>query len=515
MRTAFTLSSLLLAACGSSHGSSSPPPPPPSAFTVSVNPVAVSLAAGATATVAVAIDRSAGFTAPVALELVGPAAGVTGSFSPNPAPGAQATLTLTGGGGAGTRGLYVRGSAGSAKDAAALAVAVLPDPSLTVTGRIVDLLRQPLAGLEVRLGGSAALSDGDGRFTFHGVSAPYDLVVKRASPLEAHVFRGLTRPDPVLPLIGPAPAAPRAVAVSGTLAGGGGFPQGAGVVSALFFTAPEGFGGLYLFPGQGPAYGPFSATWYGGASETGTLHGLQWSVDAMLLPAQFLAYGNAPLTVTEGVASSGQSLSLQPAATGFLSGTVAVPLGFTLSAKTLWLGAGPFTGVFLGTDGSPGATFTYATPDVGLPVGFQATATRGAKSTTSYRAGLLPSEVVSLSLPAPPLQQTPPIGATGVSTSTSFTWTAFPGAIHVVFVAPASGPAFVVYVAGAQTTIPDLSAAGMPLAKGVAATWSVWGVGPFADLDAYASPERGLGLAGLDEDSAVGMSDAASFTTAP
>ena len=512
MRTAWLLLPLSFVACGKSSGS---PPPPSSPFTLSVSPDSVSVADGGTAGVTVAIDRAAGFADPVTLELVGPASGVTGAFVPNPATGASATLTVTGGGAAGLRGLYVKGTAGTVKDAAALTVAVLPDASLTVTGRVVDLFRQPLVGYEVHLGAASALSDAEGRFTFTGVSPPYDLVVKQASPLEAHVFRGLTRPDPVLPLIGPPIATPRVAAVSGTLSGGSGFPLGQNVVSALFFSAPQGFGGLYLFPGQGPTYGPFSASWYGAASETGTLHGLQWRVDAQLLPAQFLAYGSAPLAVTEGVAATGQVLSLQTAATGYLSGTVTVPGGFTLASKTLWLNAGPFTGVFLGTDASPGATFTYATPDVGLPVGFQATATRGGKSTTSYRAGLLPSEVIALALPAPPLQQTPIIGATGVSTATPFTWIAFPASIHVVFVVPASGPAFAIYLAGASTTIPDLSAIGLPLAQGTAATWSVWGVGPFANLDAYAAPDRGLGLAGLAEDSLLGVSEPAAFTTAP
>jgi hypothetical protein len=517
MRTAWMLLPISLAACGGSGGDATPPPPPPptSQFTVAVAPTAVTLPAGGSASVAVTVSRSPGFSGPVLLELVGPAGGVGATFAPNPATGAQATLTLTAGPAAGTHGLYVKGSAGASKDAAALEVAVLPDPSLTVTGRVVDLFRQPLPGLEVRLGATARTTDAEGRFTFVGVTAPYDLVVKRVSPLEGHVFKGLTRPDPVLPLIGPAPAPARLAPVSGSLQGGDGFPLGPTVVTALFFSAPEGFGGQYLFPGQGPAYGPFSASWYGAASEPGTLHGLQWSVDAQLLPAQFLAYGSAPLAPTDGVAATGQLLPLQPAATGYLSGTVAVPAGFTLASKTLWLTAGPFSGVFLGTDGASGATFTYATPDVGLPVGLQATATRGGKSTTAYRAGLLPSQVIAIDLPAPPLLQAPAIGATGVTTGSTFAWTGFPGAIHVLFVIPASGPAFVVHLVGTSTTIPDLTAMGLPLAKGVAASWTVWGLGPFADLDAYAAPDRGLGLAGLDADASVGMAEPATFTTAP
>jgi len=194
---------------------------------------------------------------------------------------------------------------------------------------------------------------------------------------------------------------------------------------------------------------------------------------------------------------------------------VTPPDGFTVASKTLWLTGGPFTGVYLGSEATADETFTYATPDVGLTVGLQAVATRGGKSTGTYRAGLLPSEVIDIALPAPPLLQAPPIGATGVTTATTFSWTAYPGSIHVAFFTPSAGATFAVYQAGTTATIPALASIGLPLAAGAAATWSVWGVGPLADLDAYADPARALGLAGLEADALLGVAEPAAFTTAP
>ena len=390
------------------------------------------------------------------------------------------------------------------------------DAAIQVTGRVVDLFRQPVAGLEVRLGSSTSVTDAAGRFSFEGVSPPYDLVVKRTSPAaEAHVFRGLTRPDPTLPLLLATPAPALTAAVSGSLSGGDGFPQKAGVISAVFFGSGQGFGGWYLFPGQGPGYGPFNASWYGGSTETGTLYALQWKSDGQLLPQQFLGFASAPLAVQAGVPSPGQNLVLQQADTGFLSGTIVPPAGFTIARKELWLNAGPFTGVFLGSDATSGAIFTYATPRIGLPIGLQVVATRGGKSTAAYRANLLPNEVIDVNLALPPLLESPPSGASGVTTATTFSWTAYPNSIHVAIFVSSSGTDFVLYQAATSATLPDLSSIGLPLPQGTAYSWAVWGIGPFADLDAFADPARGLGLAGLGEDVLLGMSDAFPFTTAP
>jgi hypothetical protein len=514
----FVLSVGLVGLACSSSKDEPPPGPAPAPFTLTVSPAKLALVAGDNGSVTVAIQRATGFFGDVALSLVGGPAGLSGTFAPNPASGDSAVLTLQASTlGPGDYGAYVKGTSGAEKQATALEVTVRPDTAITVSGRVVDLLRQPIAGLDVRLGASTSTTNVAGRFSFPDVLPPYDLVVKRASPLEAHVFKGLTRPDPTLPLIGTAPAPARTAQVSGVLSGAS-FPQGASTVSALFFAADEGWGGVYLFPGQGPAYGPFGASWYGPTTESGTLYGLQWSVNSQLLPQSFLEFASAPLEVGDGGTVTGANLALQPAGTGFLSGTVTVPSGYTIDGKTLWLNAGPFTGVFLGTDGTPGTTgtnFTYAMPAVGLPVGVQISATRSGNSTAAYRANLLPNEVIDVNLPAPPFPQVPPSGTTGVTTATEFSWLPYPGSIHVAIFSSPSGADFLVYQAGTSTALPELSGFGLPLPPGAAYAWAVWGIGPFADLDAFAAPDRGLGLAGLDEDVLLGMSAARTFTTAP
>jgi hypothetical protein len=499
----------------SGSGDGPPPATAAAAYTLSVSPVRLELSAGENGTVSVGIERAAGFSGEVALSLVGGPAGLSGTFEPNPAPGDWAVLTLQASTlGPGAYGAYVKGTSGAEKQATAVEVSVRGSAAMMVSGRVVDLFRQPVAGLDVQLGAVTATTDAAGRFSFSDVLPPYDLVVKRASPLEAHVFKGLTRPDPTLPLIGAAPAASRTAQVSGVLSGAS-FPQAVSTVSALFFAADAGWGGVYLFAGEGPAYGPFGASWYGPATESGTLYGLQWTVDSQLLPQSFLEFASAPLEVGDGGAVTGANLALQAAATGFLSGAVAVPSGYTIDGKTLWLNAGPYTGVFLGTDGTPGAIFTYAMPDVGLPVGVQISATRSGNSTAAYRANLLPNEVIDVSLPAAPFPLVPPSGTTGVTTATEFSWDPYPGSIHVAIFSSPAGADFLVYQAGTSTALPELSGFGLPLPAGAAYTWAVWGIGPFADLDEFAAPARGLGLAGLDEDVLLGASAERTFTTAP
>lgn len=504
---------LALSAC---QGGEEEPGPARAQFTLELSPAEVTLRAGGSASVAVTVTRSAGFAAAVDLALVGAPAGLSGTFDPDPAEG-QSTLAVR----AGTMrpGAYVawvRGSSGEERETAALEVTVLPDESLTVSGRVVDAYRQPLAGLAVRLGAAVVTSDAEGRFTFSGVTAPYDVVVKRTTPaLEAHVFRGLTRPDPTLPILNAAVPPARTASVSGFLSGGAGLPNAEDVVSAVIFSAPQGFNGTYVLPGEGPAYGPFEARWYGDVTETGVLHALQWEVDAQLLPRAFLGYGTAPLEVADGMASVGD-VALAPASTGWISGVVGLPTAsYAITRKVLWLNVGPYAGLFLARDSTPDTRFTYATPAVGLPIGFEAAATFAGRSTVAYRAGLLPTEVFDHRLPAPPALVAPAGGASGVTTATSFTWTPYERSVHLAAFASQAGADFYVYGSGTSATIPDLSSFGVPLARGATYGWFVWGIGPFADLDAYTAPDRGLGVAGLGEDALLGASETRSFVAAP
>ena len=90
-------------------------------------------------------------------------------------------------------------------------------------------------------------------------------------------------------------------------------------------------------------------------------------------------------------------------------------------------------------------------------------------------------------------------GATGVDTTTDFTWTPVPGGIHVLFLTGAGNdPAYAIVSGGTRTRIPDLSAQGLGLPSGHSYDLILYGIGPYASVDAFAQsgsiPREGLGF---------------------
>lgn len=73
-----------------------PTPTPAPNYSISISPSSVSVNKnGGTATYTVAITRTGGFSSPLTMSVSGLPAGITGSFSPNPASGSSSTLTVT------------------------------------------------------------------------------------------------------------------------------------------------------------------------------------------------------------------------------------------------------------------------------------------------------------------------------------------------------------------------------------------------------------------------------------
>jgi hypothetical protein len=145
----------------------------------------------------------------------------------------------------------------------------------------------------------------------------------------------------------------------------------------------------------------------------------------------------------------------------------------------------------------------YSVP---VPTGIGATATvkitafEGDAGTFSLaQANLQPGGSAALSLPAPAVATSPTDGATGVGTSTDFTWTAVPGGIHALLLTGAANdPAYFIVSGGTHTRIPDLSAQGLGLPAGRPYDFILYGIGPYASVDAFAQsgsiPREGLGF---------------------
>ena len=100
-------------------------------YGLSVEPGALTIAAGSSSSATISINRAA-FTGGVTLDLVSPPAGITGTFAPSPSTTNSSTLTLTIGSSvtAGSYSLTIRGTAtGIAERTMSLALTVIPAPT--------------------------------------------------------------------------------------------------------------------------------------------------------------------------------------------------------------------------------------------------------------------------------------------------------------------------------------------------------------------------------------------------
>lgn len=109
--------------------------PPTPDFSLSVTPASRSITQGATTTYTVTITRTGGFADPVTLSVSGLPAGVTGTFSPDPATGASSTLTVatTAATAPGSYPFTVTGTSGAlTRTATATLVVNAPPPTISI-----------------------------------------------------------------------------------------------------------------------------------------------------------------------------------------------------------------------------------------------------------------------------------------------------------------------------------------------------------------------------------------------
>jgi hypothetical protein len=146
-----------------------------------------------------------------------------------------------------------------------------------------------------------------------------------------------------------------------------------------------------------------------------------------------------------------------------------------------------------------------------LTVGAGASGATG--TSTVQKSGIASGATgIALTLPAPPAPSLPVDAATGVTTATPFSWAPIGSTIYLVLLnGPASQPDYLVITSSPTATIPDLTALGLGLPKGIAYTWNIIALGPFANIDAAA------GATGIlpQTDAIQATSGGRTFTTAP
>jgi len=382
------------------------------------------------------------------------------------------------------------------------AAAVTIDASASVEDAATLMHDNDLSRLPVVEAGRSTTTDGSGSFTFTGVALPYDIaIVQTSSNKYAIVYAQLTRTDPTLSDFYLTLNATRSTTVGGTLTVPS--PAPADAVTGVAFGSPEASTGDY-FTGN-----PWRLTvsWSGPTSTTGNVHAMQWEVDGNGTLSGVLAHGvKTGVTLANGSPVNNADVTLTPVATQPVTGAIALPNGYSISSRSVYVGF---------SDGAafPVSDDTVSTPAFGFPIPsgigasavVSASASDGTAITAAQSPGLAPgTSNATLTLPSPALPTAPVNGATGVDTSTNFVWTPVVGGVQIALISgQGTDPVYVIVSGGTTARIPNLSAQGLGLPSGRTYTWGVTALGPFASIDAFAvGPAReGVGYLTVSGDS--------------
>jgi hypothetical protein len=259
-------------------------------------------------------------------------------------------------------------------------------------------------------------------------------------------------------------------------------------------------------------------SWFGPNSITGTVHALQWSVDAAGLPTIYRGYGkleNVP--VSDGSTANNKDVALNALATSILSGNVSVPAGMTLNNKRIKADFGPNTSMRLVGDSTAGTAFSYNTPNIaGINLTASARADGASGDSEVFKRNLAANASVNLEIPAPPSLSLPVGGATGIDlTNQAFSWSPFSGGLHITQL-NTLGKQFIVFTTGSSVTLPSTASLGLgTLPAGTMFSWRVMGTTAVSSTDAITNPSSGSVLNALQpaSDYATGNSQINNFTT--
>jgi hypothetical protein len=369
----------------------------------------------------------------------------------------------------------------------------------TVNGQVLDNFGLGRSGATVIVGGKSTTTDANGRFTVSGIATPYDAVIIAPAPDKAAtIYTQLTRTDPKLLDFDANNGPAHSATVSGNVTGGDAFPTPVGEVSAVSWGSPESSTGTYVTVNP---YS-FSVDWSGPSSTTGTLRGLQWTIDSNGTVTGYHFHGTrtgVSLTANNNV--SNLDVGLGVLQTGNVSVTIVPPGTHQITERDVTLNFSDGTYFPVSADGLSGTAFTVPVPSgIGATATVRVTAAENDAGTVSIaQVGLQPGGSSSLSLPTPAVATAPADGATGVDTNTDFVWTPVAGGIHVIFLTGAANdPGFAIVSGGSRTRIPNLSAQGLGLPSGRPYDFTLFGIGPYASIDAFAEsgsiPREGLGF---------------------
>jgi hypothetical protein len=383
--------------------------------------------------------------------------------------------------------------------------------SITVTGKVLDSSGGPAAFLPVLVAGKVTSSDANGNFTMAGVTSPYELVVLQPTIMYAQVFEGVTRKDPIVLVFQSQSSTPKKASLVVNFSGTG---TGYGLMDVSNpVNANGGVTGAVGTPGTSYSQ---DLQWTGPSSFEGNVCAILYQ-NVNGVATAINAFGEEDRVFLQDGQTTTVGLNMAAVQSKVVSGKVTVPTGFTLNYKVLGFVCGgnaqrpsyPFT-----FDTSSSTDFSYPTPVTPNVLYMAASAQKGNAYVYVQQSGVAPDgSGITLALP-PAIEQTLPANnALGIAASASFSWSPTTVGLSQVTVSPVNpGPlSLTIFTASATVTLPDLSALGYPLVKGVTYRWAINADSSIQTLDDV--------LSGVPRDYLKSYSQTASgnwqFTTAP
>jgi hypothetical protein len=395
--------------------------------------------------------------------------------------------------------------------------------TVNVNGKVVSFFGEVSPNVTVVIKSGAVFSvstrtDGSGNFTVANVPTPYDATVidtevNESVPSTVTVSVGLTSARPTVFdwfSTGTPSSGGGSASLSGAVTGGIGFPSPMGYRTSVLFssaelqTAPwlaaDNTTGDYTTDSYFDDGTLFRIGWSGPTTTTGTLHALQWQQTDTAdpfnvhVPNSYSGYGFEENVTLANMSNVSQDIALTPVTPATFAGTYTAPTGYAVDHKAVALSFSSGGQMLIVDDQDATEPFSYPTPNIpGATLILLSTASKGAAYSVSFANGLaVDGTGITVTSPAAAELSTPLDMATGVTTSTPFSWTALPGVVHLVIVSSGGqGPTYIFLTSGTSVTMPDLTSVGVGLPASAAYDWAVYGVGPYADVEAAC-----VGLAG-------------------
>jgi hypothetical protein len=380
--------------------------------------------------------------------------------------------------------------------------------TLNVNGTVMKQTGGASANVPVVIKSGAAFlvstaTDSSGNFAVANIPTPYDAMVLIGNRVTVSV--GLTSATPTVLDMFSTPSLTGNggyATLSGTVSGGIiGVPMAGPSMTQVLFASPEVQTNQYLAanPETGAystndAYtdGPFN--WSGPTTTTGTLHVLQSLEQVGYDPISYSGYGfKENVSLATGSAVTGEDIALTAVTTATLAGTYNTPpAGYIGEDALVALKFGSGGLMVIEDDVAPSETFSYNSPNIpGATLVLVALA--GKEGSDAYSlvvdTGLaVDASGVTVSFPA--VEEGLLTTQTIFTTGTQFPLTAVPNAVHLVVIGSGASeysstvPSYIFLTSGTSVTIPDLTFAGLRLPASTDYTWVVYGLGPYADVEA-------------------------------